>query len=99
MGEYIDKQATIADLNAIYDKMAGFLPQFYSGYQFAVNHIRTCPAADVEPVRHGRWIDCDDCYGSYVRCSVCEDEFTNWEADCAVTNFCPNCGARMDGRC
>lgn len=59
--------------------------------------IRNIPAADVAPVRHGQWIDCEDDYSSYVRCSVCEDEFTSWEADCAITNFCPNCGARMDG--
>lgn len=59
--------------------------------------VRAIPAADVEPVRHGRWIDCDDEYSSYSRCSVCGDEFTNWEADCAITNYCPSCGAKMDG--
>lgn len=53
------------------------------------------PDADVAPVRHGHWIDCEDDYSSYVRCSVCGDEFTCWEADCAHTDFCPGCGADM----
>lgn len=52
---------------------------------------------DWRPVQHGHWIDCEDDYSSYVRCSVCGDEFTCWEADCAKTDYCPNCGARMDG--
>lgn len=55
------------------------------------------PDADVAPVRHGHWIDCEDEYSSYVRCSVCGDEFTCWEADCAHTDFCPGCGADMRG--
>lgn len=54
------------------------------------------PKVDVVPVRHGHWVDCEDEYSNYVRCSVCGDEYTNWEADCARTNFCPNCGAKMD---
>lgn len=55
-----------------------------------------CPLPDVAPVVHGHWIDCDNGYDSYARCSECGDEFTNWEADCAHTNFCPNCGAKID---
>lgn len=51
---------------------------------------------NVAPVRHGHWIDCDDVYSSYVRCSECGDEFTCFEADCAYTNYCPNCGAKME---
>lgn len=97
MVEYIDKQAALAELNKTYDKMAGFYPQFYNGYQFALNQLREFPTADVAEVRHGHWIDCEDEYSSYVRCSVCGDEYTNWEADCAHTHFCPGCGADMRG--
>lgn len=97
MAEYIDKRAAIADLNETYDKMSGFHPQFYHGYQVAVNRLRVFQTAEVEPVRHGHWIDCEDEYSSYVRCSECGDEYTNWEADCAHTDFCPGCGADMRG--
>lgn len=61
------------------------------------NVIKEAPAVDAAEVVHGWWIDGEDDYGSYVTCSICKDEFTNWDADCAITNFCPNCGAKMDG--
>lgn len=51
---------------------------------------------ELEPVRHGHWIDIEDEYGSYSRCSECGDEFTNWEGDCAHTDRCPTCGAHID---
>lgn len=62
--------------------------------------ISKIPAADVVPVRHGRWICIRKGYGEY-ECSVCHGE----DSDCSdyygthvVTEqaFCPNCGARMD---
>ena len=50
-------------------------------------------SADVVPVRHGRWIDCkEDPNEKY--CSVCNHErnaCNSW------WNYCPNCGAKMDG--
>lgn len=64
---------------------------------YADEAVDRLPTADVAPVRHGEWIDVEDDYGSYLRCSICEDEFTSWEADCARTNYCPNCGAKMEG--
>ena len=53
--------------------------------------IGSLPAADVAPVRHGRWIhDINNRYG----CSECMGRETM-----SYTNlkpYCPNCGARMD---
>ena len=46
--------------------------------------------ADVQEVRHGKWEKCKECCCEY-RCSVCEYEL------CRTTNYCPNCGAKMDG--
>ncbi len=44
------------------------------------------PAADVEKVRHGFWYEI---VGDFY-CSVCDDVSEY------VSNFCPNCGAKMD---
>lgn len=60
------------------------------------NELNGLPAVDAETVRHGKWIVVEDEYGDYARCSVCGDEFICWEGDCAITNYCPNCGAKMD---
>lgn len=55
--------------------------------------IEAAPAADVRPERHGEWKK-----ASYDRqviyCSSCgERSPCDWDWD-----FCPRCGAKMDGR-
>ena len=52
-----------------------------------IDCIEAIPAFDVVPVRHGRW----DADMGGVWCSVC-GEYSEGEWD-----YCPNCGARMDG--
>ena len=52
------------------------------------NYIHT---AYVQPVKHGRWIINSD--GYYPQCSECMNE----PQGRIMTNFCPNCGAKMDG--
>lgn len=50
---------------------------------------------DAVPVVHGRWL----CDGDFVICSQCEAEM-NQKNSLGVDNFknyCPNCGAKMDG--
>ena len=43
------------------------------------------------PVRHGRWIALHD---EFCACSICKYPVClMWDQ----TNYCPNCGARMDG--
>ena len=55
--------------------------------------IHYMPAADVAPVRHGRWEP-----GNPI-CPVCgENKFKDLDADVWADwqpKFCPNCGARM----
>ena len=64
--------------------------------------ILKIPAADVAPVVHGRWEKSEDDYYSLnlVKCSVCHEEWC-FEIDDDVKdlnyNYCPNCGAKMDG--
>ena len=53
------------------------------------------PCADVQEVRHGSWID--DEFLCKARCSVCCEEWSWMSNDMETFNYCPNCGAEMDG--
>lgn len=50
--------------------------------------ISDIPGADVAPVVHGHRVDDG---GFYARCSQCDGVLP------LCVNYCPNCGAKMDG--
>ena len=55
------------------------------------------PAADVAEVVHGKWIKDDflsDDVNNAEKCSQC-GELIGWFGN--LPNYCPNCGAKMDG--
>ena len=60
--------------------------------------IDNIPTADVEEVRHGEWIiHEDDWFGDYGECSKCGQSYVPLEGERLDWNYCPNCGAKMDG--
>jgi hypothetical protein len=65
-----------------------------------LDELKRTPTADVVEVVHGEWIIKDDDYDCELMCcSVCKSEFydgDNDTVDCRH-NYCPNCGAKMDG--
>lgn len=70
-------------------------PTFYDGQDIAdwqAKCINEAPAVDAEPVRHGHWDDSFDGITPY--CSVC-----GMSHNCInrTPDYCPHCGARMDG--
>lgn len=63
--------------------------------------LDTIPAADVAPVVHGRWIHSryENCCDQFelVKCSHCSHEAYAMAFYVRGGNYCPNCGARMEG--
>ena len=63
--------------------------------------LLTMPAADAVPVVHGRWIhsryeDCSELF-ELVECSQCNHKAYAMAFYVRGGNYCPNCGAKMDG--
>ena len=63
--------------------------------------LLTMPAADVAPVVHGQWDDSGRYTfpggGTAVRCTECGCALTVSEYHLNNWNYCPVCGAKMDG--
>ena len=90
MAEYIEREAAEDAVGEAHLK--GLNPLW---------ELRDVPAADVAPVVHGRWDDS----GRYtfpsgnaaVRCTNCGCALTESEYHLNNWNYCPVCGAKMDG--
>ena len=94
MTEYIEREAISEEIRKYYYKNP---PNFSYGEGFdrgldrAQRAILDAPSADVVQVRHGWWVASHD---EFCACSLCKyPVYAAWNA----TNYCPNCGAKMDG--
>ena len=100
MAEYICREETV---KAFCEKCQGY----YDGHcihrgECDIDVIKTAPAADVQPVKHGRWRDCtfyDPYEKSYeqnfeYKCSCCGHMIYNKPNE--DDQYCGRCGARMD---
>ena len=102
MAEYIEREAFLKDIEERYCLPCKEVGKDHKGCKCRacwVDDMRgdaiDAPAADVAPVRHGRWIEKDKyTFGVMYDCSICDnrilDNGHSW-------NYCPNCGAKMDG--
>ena len=91
MAEYIEREAVVMELNKTYDNMNAMGAQFYCGFMNAVHRIKDFPAADVAPVRHGKWERTAD---GAALCTACKRKMNPSQYGYA---FCSLCGAKMDG--
>ena len=90
MAEYIKREYAV---DAVVDVYYNTTDIDLSGEKFEAAILKI-PAADVAPVRHGRWGTHSDRPDSLI-CSVCNCGFDMWKHD--PHNYFPNCGAKMDG--
>lgn len=106
MADYIDRHTIIESIHsAIYpffcgaedgDELSEDEELALSVNKAVCTAIKALPSADVQPVRHGHWIEVDDDRISGI-CSECGWEAHLYEDDVVGMPYCPNCGARMDG--
>lgn len=88
MAEYIERKAAIDVIMS--EPTDAHYPSWYA------DKIKSISAADVAPVRHGRW-KLNKHYGDY-ECSVCGNgDVISLFFYTLKMKYCPNCGAKMDG--
>ena len=94
MKKYIDADKLCEGLRGMASVLAPFKRNTIFG---VIETIKIMHAADVEEVKHGQWIEVDDGVlignGKHIECSECG----TWRKDKQKLNYCPNCGAKMDG--
>ena len=103
MAKYIEREALLECIDGIWDcndmvfspnDHCCNVPEDCKGCKWAETRdairriVENAPAADVRPVRYGKWED----HGWSIRCSEC-----GYDMPFTVRNFCPNCGADMRG--
>ena len=102
MDDYIKRETLLTELSKgtiVTDDIYGM--GIMTGLGSAIRTARKIPAADVAPVVHGKWLKVattgTDIFGEPTEviiacnCSVCGLDGRE------ETDFCPHCGARMDG--
>lgn len=99
MTEYLEKAALVRILRAKAEM--GRLSEYSVCFDNVAKMIELLPAADVEEVKHGKWMwkQLDNFRKYEVTCSNCGwIGFENYDSynDPSDFNYCPNCGAKMD---
>ena len=93
MAEYIKREYAV---DAVVDVYYNTTDIDLSGERFEAAILKI-PAADVAPVLHGQWISVPHKLARI--CSVCnrDEPYKFADIDADVYDYCPNCGAKMDG--
>lgn len=91
MSDYISREAALTELQN---------PELFNVSPRFLQILRDLPAADVEPVRRGRWVRPHWRNSSYCcDCSECGGEAMHREYQWnkkGIYPICPNCGSKMD---
>ena len=101
MAKYIDRDSLIEWLKRIRlidlsDGLGICRVIMEDDFKKAIENMPENIIVDVAPVRHGQWID----KGEYAVCTECGGrsgtQYDGVEPIPLMTQFCPNCGAKMD---
>lgn len=103
MTDLISRQAAIDEWKNDFRGYVNALDLPRDDYNGIMEYIDELPSVEVEPVKKGKWIHDNR---KHIRCSECGNELpiqavilrgeTVYEY-AGGNNYCPNCGARMEG--
>lgn len=102
MAEYMDKEVFLSSMGLIGDETkygnrdAEHQSRSYSrymSYEIMDSVEDSIVEEELEPVRHGRWLDMD----TEPKCSVCGKYSANDKYATIYYAYCPHCGAKLGG--
>lgn len=108
MLEYIEREVAVSIIEAKQKELCpagnygrhyvyGIDREKFDNWDEIIDAFDGIPAADVAPVRHGRWERCFEDWRQQLegdKCSVCG--FEHYGTGIGHYHYCPNCGAKMD---
>lgn len=108
MDKYMKKSDVIAyirneakEAQSAFEELGGESGIIAEAFEDLANELEDFPATDVAPVRHGKWVHSryENCSEQFemVKCSCCGHEAYAIAFYVRGGNYCPNCGAKMDG--
>ena len=86
MSDYISREAALADFERCNRKNPTWTPQRVKTLLMRI------PAADVDPVRNGRWGKKKGGFWEFAACSLCGEKTPTVGI---IPNYRPNCGAKI----
>nr|DAI37279.1 MAG TPA: PROTEIN/RNA Complex, archaeal, ribosomal, 50S, protein.0A [Caudoviricetes sp.] len=87
MADYIDREKLLKSIPSVKNDKTISL---FGAVADMICMVNAVPKEDVAPVVHGEWLCAETDDEQFFLCSVCNDK-EYWES-----NYCPNCGAKMD---
>lgn len=99
MNKYINRDALLEKMGKRHYhllKNHGVWDPYAYGFDSAIGMVSAEPASDVAEVRHGEWAG--GMFDDVWTCKECSYEHAMYVlGKLSATNYCPNCGAKMDG--
>lgn len=91
----------LIDANLLVSDLAHSPDYSAAVFQKIAKIVHDSPTVDAVEVVHGEWTTIEDDWmmDTIYKCSVCKEEFVTVDGTPAenLWNYCPNCGALMDG--
>lgn len=97
LAEYLEREELLRQLRLWHMHRNDEMPDHFH-YTGIKAWLEAMPAEDVQPVKHGRWLTEYEPDGKpyCFHCSVCDSDFSIIRNKIAY-DYCPDCGAKMDG--
>lgn len=94
MGEYIEREKFAEKLKE-HLRCTSKGSVLEAAFAAMLQDLEELPAADVAPVEHSSWVQVNSTQEHY--CNECGADYDLYAYCKGFYNYCPNCGAKMDG--